>query len=110
MRRFNNGPATLTMYGTEQSTNVHLSRLVTNERCFGETMRRVAFEGGPLDGQSFELPPATTELRITSPSMGEERYRVVVDDRGVFARWIGITTENGNYPSSATTWRPLQAQ
>ena len=64
-------------------------------------MNHVKFEGGPLDEQSFELPPQTTEVRIASPSIGEERYRIVVDDRGVWARWVGITTENGIYPGTS---------
>lgn len=72
-------------------------------------MKRIEFEGGPLDGQSFELPPLTTEVRIASASMGEEHYRLVVDDRGVFARWIGVTTENGMIPSTASDLTSLAA-
>jgi hypothetical protein len=46
------------------------------------------FEGGPLEGQSFELPPGTIEIAVAGPVPGQERYEVVVRHDGVFAVWV----------------------
>src|SRR5262245_23025494 len=53
--------------------------------------KRIRFEGGPLDGQSFELPPGTVEILIASLMPGNDRYQIVVRDGGGFANWVGMS-------------------
>jgi hypothetical protein len=50
----------------------------------------IRFEGGPLNGQSFQLPPGTTEILIAGLMPGNDRYQVVVRDDGLCALWVGI--------------------
>jgi hypothetical protein len=52
--------------------------------------KRVLFEGGTLEGQSFELPPGTVEVLTARPMPGCDRYQLVVRDDGVFASWTGV--------------------
>jgi hypothetical protein len=61
---------------------------------------RVLFEGGPLDGIAYELPPGTTEISIVGTDLmpGTNRYQVVVSDRGLSAVWVGFISTNGKAP------------
>jgi hypothetical protein len=53
--------------------------------------QKIPFEGGPLDGRCFELPPGTIELLVGGADLmpGNNRYHLVVRDSGVYAMWVG---------------------
>jgi hypothetical protein len=69
--------------------------------------KAIPFEGGPLEGRSFVLPPATVEIRVVGKATGDARYQVAVRDAGVFAMWIGnlppSTTNPSDGPRVTTT-------
>jgi hypothetical protein len=61
---------------------------------------RVLFEGGPLDGNAYELPPGTTEISIIGTDLmpGTNRYQLVVSDSGISAVWVGFVSTQGEAP------------
>jgi hypothetical protein len=60
----------------------------------------VLFEGGPLDGSAYQLPPGTTEILIVGKELmpGTDRYQLVVRDGGISAVWVGFVSTNGKAP------------
>jgi hypothetical protein len=61
----------------------------------------IAFEGGPLDGQRFQLPPGTIEIHIAGVTPGNDRYQIIVRDAGVFAMWVGEVARDMNQSHDA---------
>jgi hypothetical protein len=72
---------------------------------------RVLFEGGPLDGNAYELPPGTTEISIIGRDLmpATNRYQLVVSDSGISAVWVGFVSTQGEAPiASNVILLPLQ--
>jgi hypothetical protein len=71
----------------------------------------ILFEGGPLDGNAYELPPGTTEISIIGTDLmpGTNRYQLVVSDSGISAVWVGFVSTNAEAPNASNViLLPLQ--